>query len=733
MARRFGRVNVVSKNIFDYNIGIIGESGIGKEQPLSAKIITPEGIKTMGEMKVGSKVIGQDGKPYNVIGVYPQGLKPIYKVEFSDGSVVECGLDHLWKTQSKKQRENGNYSIRMLRDMIDDYDTQKVGYKYSVELPKPVEFNCGVNLRIEPYLLGVMLGDGYLTGSTVEIKNEENCVISKALDMYLKTYSSNFEEARAVYDKYNRLRLSGSPTFKNDVVNYGINVGSRDKFIPKDYLFASIKDRKSLLEGLIDTDGSISKGCSVRFSSYSKQLAKDVRFLAKSLGFAATFKTCFRKDGDVEYYVNIMGDITKLNLSKKHTRKIKERHFNYALTIRNIEYVRHEQAQCIMIDNPQHLYLTNDFIVTHNTTLVKEVCEKTAGKDGYIVFDVGREDGTKAISGIVAETVTTFEHQLDDDGNKLPKYEGTKGVGVMDVVDDIIEYKDEYYKDLKVVVFDTLDELINITENYVVDLANKENRRKGKPADVSTINEAFGGFMRGQDRVIEEILKVKDRLNAIGVQFWFVGHTKMRTKTDPLTQAEYDSFTTNLPQRYFVAFKDKLHFLGVIVMDRQIDKTIEKQFGHSVTKGILSNEKRIINFRDDNYAIDSKSRFADIEPTIEYGADNFIQAIEDAIEKERNADNTVNTEKLEKERKSEEEKEAKKIKEATISKIKNENIDEDELKTKALNEIKVILSNEVNQTENLSTIQKILQENKVGNLVNAELSILNDIISKLVK
>ena len=95
MARRFGRVNVVSKNIFDYNIGIIGESGIGKEQPLSAEIITPEGIKTMGEMKVGSKVIGQDGKPYNVIGVYPQGLKPIYKVEFSDGSVVECGLDHL--------------------------------------------------------------------------------------------------------------------------------------------------------------------------------------------------------------------------------------------------------------------------------------------------------------------------------------------------------------------------------------------------------------------------------------------------------------------------------------------------------------------------------------------------------------------------------------------------------------------------------------------------------------
>ena len=635
MARRFGRVNVVSKNIFDYNVGIIGESGIGKEQPLSAKIITPTGVKTMGDMKVGSQVIGQDGKPYNVTGIYPQGVKPVYKISFSDGSYTECGLEHLWKVYRFKDGKFDNGSIVTLNNLIKDIENIKNKH-YFIEIPNAVMFEDS-------------LSDNNILYSNLKVRRE----------------------------------------FLGNIINKsGYKNSTKDIVIPLD---------------------KINK-------------LKVMEFVAKSLGFLF-----YIEDNNII----LKGNFEELELNSSFNG-VKKR-INQKIAISNIEYVGNKECQCIMIDNPEHLYLTDDFIVTHNTTLIKEVCEKTAGRDGYIVFDVGREDGTKAISGIVAETVTTFEHQLDDDGNKLPKYEGTKGVGVMDVVDDIVEYKDEYYKDLKVVVFDTLDELINITENYVVDLANKENRRKGKPADVSTINEAFGGFMRGQDRVIEEILKVKDRLNAIGVQFWFVGHTKMRTKTDPLTQAEYDSFTTNLPQRYFVAFKDKLHFLGVIVMDRQIDKTIEKQFGHSVTKGILSNEKRIINFRDDNYAIDSKSRFADIEPTIEYGADNFIQAIEDAIEKERNADNTVNTEKLEKERESEEEKEAKKIKEATISKIKNENIDEDELKTKALNEIKVILSNEVNQTENLSTIQKILQENKVGNLVNAELSILNDIISKLVK
>lgn len=78
---------------------IISPMGTGKAQPLTSKILTPDGFKTMGDMHIGSKVIGYDGKPHNVIGVFPQGIRPVYKLTFSDGSVVECDEEHLWQVK----------------------------------------------------------------------------------------------------------------------------------------------------------------------------------------------------------------------------------------------------------------------------------------------------------------------------------------------------------------------------------------------------------------------------------------------------------------------------------------------------------------------------------------------------------------------------------------------------------------------------------------------------------
>ena len=176
MARRFGRVNVVSKNIFDYNIGIIGESGIGKEQPLSAKIITPTGVKTMGDMKVGSQVIGQDGKPYNVTGIYPQGVKPVYKISFSDGSYTECGLEHLWKVYRFKDGKFDNGSIVTLNNLIKDIENIKNKY-YFIEIPNAVMFEDSLsdnnilysNLKVRREFLGNIINKSGYKNSTKDI------------------------------------------------------------------------------------------------------------------------------------------------------------------------------------------------------------------------------------------------------------------------------------------------------------------------------------------------------------------------------------------------------------------------------------------------------------------------------------------------------------------------------------------------------------------------------------
>jgi septin family protein len=246
------------------------------------------------------------------------------------------------------------------------------------------------------------------------------------------------------------------------------------------------------------------------------------------------------------------------------------------------------------------------------TTLAKEVCEKVVGEDGYILLNVGREDGIEAIDGIVAEDVPDWK-----------KFSA--------VINDIVENKDADYPNLRVVVIDTLDQLFEITEPEVIRLHNIENREK----KVSSIKAAFGGFMAGEDKAIDLVLDKLWALKTVGVAFMVIGHTKKRDIEDVVTGQTYSTLTTNMSQRYFNAIKTKLHVLGVAFIDREIvkQKTGKKNIvtKEDEIKGKVVSESRRITFRDDNYTIDSKSRFRDIVESIPLDADAFIEAIQNAI------------------------------------------------------------------------------------------------------
>lgn len=246
------------------------------------------------------------------------------------------------------------------------------------------------------------------------------------------------------------------------------------------------------------------------------------------------------------------------------------------------------------------------------STLIKNVCEKLVGEDGYLALDMGKEDGHDAIHGIVSEKVEDWDKFID-------------------VCEDIIENKSTDYPDLKVVIIDTIDQLFEITEPEIIRLHNKENPEKR----VTSIKAAFGGFMAGEDKAVELILDQLWELKKVGVSFIVVGHTKKRDIEDPVTGQTYSTLTTNISQRYFNAIKTKLHFLGVASIDREIvqQKTGKK---NAVTKkdevkGVVKSESRRITFRDENYCIDSKSRFADIIEEIPLDTDMFIKALKDAI------------------------------------------------------------------------------------------------------
>lgn len=260
------------------------------------------------------------------------------------------------------------------------------------------------------------------------------------------------------------------------------------------------------------------------------------------------------------------------------------------------------------------------------TTIIKEYCEKLAGPEGYMFLETGREDGQDAINGINYVTCDEWDGDYDETLNTM---------GFATFIDDVVENKASDWPDLKVVVIDTLDELFSIAEPEVIRMHNKENPNKR----VKSIKAAFGGFMAGEDKAIEIVEDKLWSLKKVGVSFVVIGHTKTRNQTDPITGEDYMQLTTNMSQRYFNALKTKVHFLGVASIDREIvkEKTGKKNVvtGQVETKGVVKGETRRITFRDDNYVVDSKSRFADIVPEIPFDSDALIQALTDAIKSEQ--------------------------------------------------------------------------------------------------
>lgn len=249
------------------------------------------------------------------------------------------------------------------------------------------------------------------------------------------------------------------------------------------------------------------------------------------------------------------------------------------------------------------------------TTIIYEVCEKLVGDEGYMFLEAGKEDGEEAIQGIVAEKI--------EDWDKFDE-----------VTMDIIDNKSTDYPNLRVVVADTFDQLVEIAKAEVIRRHNVDNPDK----PVKSIKAAYGGYMAGEDMALEIILDRLWELKRVGVHFIVIGHVKKKEIEDVATGQTYSILTTDMSNRDFNKLKTKLHFLGVASIDREIvqQKTGKKnpKTNKEETRGVVQGESRKITFRDDNYSLDSKSRFSDIVESIPFDSDALIKALNDAILKE---------------------------------------------------------------------------------------------------
>ena len=357
------------------------DMGAGKAEWIDSKLLTPNGWIKMGDIKINDFVFGQDGLPHKVVGVFPQGFKDCYEVEFTDGSTTTSVNEHLWNVQSptQKLRKQG-FKTKQLKEFKDDLYQKNGNTKWFIPMVKPIQFDKK-ELLIDPYILGALIGDGCLKKS-VSFTSADNFIIEEfkkllPSELIIKNKKDKKGIAYSITHKVNCKNI-----IRSEIINLKLNCNSESKFIPDIYKFSSIEQRIALLQGLMDTDGGVDtkrNGIVITYTSVSEKLIDDVRFIVESLGGIArktsriqtfTYKG-IKKNGQRAYriHINLPPEILPFRLPRKldiYTPRSKYKPYR---GFKKVTYLGKKECQCIAVDSPDNLYVTDHCIVTHNTII----------------------------------------------------------------------------------------------------------------------------------------------------------------------------------------------------------------------------------------------------------------------------------------------------------------------------------------------------------------------------
>ena len=372
----------------------------GRAQPVTTSVLTPEGFRAIGDLRVGDLVIGSNGEPTPVLGVYPQGEKDVYRVTAQDGSSTLCCGEHLWtvRTASDKRRDRG-WRVLQTQDMIGNL---RAAHARRYELPllsAPVQHPARA-VPVDPYALGLLLGDGCLTGATTPSFTTADPELVSALDAALPGVAVRHKSA--IDYVLDRVRAAGDViTLENPVTGALRALGlcgsrSHTKFVPEVYLRNAPDVRLALLQGLLDSDGGPvvqdDRTCRIQFTTTSAQLRDDVVELVRSLGGVAYSRVrpaegrapgrAGGRDvvhGHDAHIVDIRlpEGIEPFRLGRKRDRYLAAGGGGHPMRfVDGIEPAGRADAVCIQVAAADSLYVTEGHLLTHNTL-----------NDAFVVLD----------------------------------------------------------------------------------------------------------------------------------------------------------------------------------------------------------------------------------------------------------------------------------------------------------------------------------------------------------
>lgn len=360
------------------------EMGLGKQLSNDSKILTPDGWITHGSVKIGDAIIGSDGKHYVVNGVFPQGRVATFKVSFSDGSFVIAGGEHLWEVNTALRKWQGYPNlIKTTNQLIGDlYTTStnssgKKNSKWFIPITEPVELNWR-SLPIDPYVLGVLLGGRGLTQENIRLSTED-----EEIRLFVESEVFRLGGELKYILEYDYL-VKDKGRLKLILEDLGLHgKSSSQKFIPSSYLYSSIEQRIELLRGLLDTDGHLRKDGTVEYCTVSEKLARDVQELVQSLGGICRVSTKIpkytykgeKKEGLLAYILIINIRLNPFRLLRKALEFKPKDKYKPTRAIVSIEPFEEKECTCISTSAPNQLYITDSYIVTHNTIIFNALLE----------------------------------------------------------------------------------------------------------------------------------------------------------------------------------------------------------------------------------------------------------------------------------------------------------------------------------------------------------------------